>query len=67
MDDGLMLALPRHVAEVLALVGPVITEVKGVDYLTDFVPRYVGTYVPVNSTTDLGDGDKTDVFLKVVD
>ena len=66
MDESLVVALPGHVADALALVDSVETKLGGVSYSADLARGAEGTYVPVDPTTGLGNGDETDVFLKVV-
>lgn len=63
--EGEEIRLPRHVAEALALVDLVTARVGGVEYQAQLFHHDDGSHIVVDPITGLGDGDQTDVFLKV--
>jgi hypothetical protein len=64
VDEG-RVALPRHVADALALTDQVFTQIGG-HWDEALLHRSDGvTRIDVDPTIGLGEGDQTDVFLKV--
>ena len=66
--DESIIRLPRHIAEALELVDTVSAKVAGVETRVELERTEDGaTLLPVSAELGLGEGDETDVFIKVED